>query len=335
VASADPAVRARILDVLTVRGTPGVEVVRETTDGEHALLACSTEHADGAILDESLPGMSGSSVAHVLRDMGRELDIVVVYGGAEQPEDEPDALSLSDPQFDAKLRRGLGIGDAAAGPPAVDAVRLFVVDDHEMVRRGLRDLANEYDEIKLVGEWDKATGAVEEIERVRPDVAVLDLRLPDGDGVELCREIRSRVPTVRCLMFTAYADEEALLRSIMAGASGYLLKHGSTDDLVDGIKAVAMGASLIDPTTAESLLEFLRQGHGGEGIKLSVQQERVLDLIVDGLTNREIGERLNLAEKTVKNYVSTILEKLQVRSRTQAAVYGAKLRRQSHPPDSA
>jgi DNA-binding NarL/FixJ family response regulator len=201
---------------------------------------------------------------------------------------------------------------------------VFVVDDHEMVRRGLRDLAQELPEIEVVGEADRASVALEGVARTSPDVALLDIRLPDQDGVELCREIRSRHPNVRCLMFTSYADEQALLGAIMAGASGYLLKFTTGDELVEAIRTVAAGSSLIDPSTTQSVMAIATRTPPRQEAGLSPQQEKVLQLIVEGLTNREIAERLELAEKTVKNYVSAILDKLGVRSRTQAAVYRTK-----------
>ncbi|MFN2544869.1 MAG: response regulator [Actinomycetota bacterium] len=320
IASADPALRARILDLLS---SVPIEVVREPITGDQALLACTTEEIDAAVLDQDLPGTAGSDVADLVRDVGGGVDVVVVYRG-DRPEDEPNALDVSGPDFDRALLSAIGVVHS------LDRIGLFVVDDHEMVRRGLRDLAAEEPDIEVVGEWPRAQGAVEEIDRVQPDLALLDLRLPDGDGVELCREIRSRIPSVRCLMFTAHADDEALLRSIMAGAGGYLLKQGSSDDLVEGIRTIAAGGSLIDPAAAESMVGALLQSPE-TGQPLSAQQERVLELIVEGLTNREIAERLGLAEKTVKNYVSAVLDKLDVRSRTQAAVYGAKRRLQAPP----
>ena len=208
----------------------------------------------------------------------------------------------------------------------VTPVRVFVVDDHEMVRRGLRDLAEEYDEVEIVGDADRASTGLEGIERTNPEVALLDVRLPDLDGVELCREIRSRFPAVHCLMFTSYADEEALINAIMAGASGYLLKLTTGDDLVGAIHSVAQGHSLIDPAATQAVLAKASRQAAKPDAALSQQQERVLELIVEGLSNREIAERLGLAEKTVKNYVSAILDKLGLRSRTQAAVYRAKQR---------
>jgi DNA-binding NarL/FixJ family response regulator len=202
-------------------------------------------------------------------------------------------------------------------------IRIFVVDDHEMVRRGVRDLAAELEEIEVVGDADRASTALEGIARTEPDVALLDVRLPDENGIELCREVRSQHPGVRCLMFTSYSDDEALLNAIMAGASGYLLKFTSGDELVEAIQTVAAGGSLIDRGAMQAAVAKMSRPSTKEALPLSPQQERVLELIVDGLTNREIGEKLNLAEKTVKNYVSAILDKLGVRSRTQAAVYRA------------
>jgi two-component system, NarL family, response regulator DevR len=205
--------------------------------------------------------------------------------------------------------------------------RVFVVDDHEMVRRGLRDLAEECGGIEVVGEADRASTTLEGIAAAHPQVALLDIRLPDGDGVELCREIRSAYPDVRCLMFTSYADDEALVNAILAGASGYLLKLTTGEELIEAIRSVATGTSRLDPETARSAMGKAAGAPRAEA-KLSPQQDRVLELIVDGLSNREIAARLGLAEKTVKNYVSAILEKLDLRSRTQAALYRAQ-----HPPE--
>jgi DNA-binding NarL/FixJ family response regulator len=204
---------------------------------------------------------------------------------------------------------------------------VLVVDDHEMVRRGVRDLAAEEPDIEVVGEATTVDEALDRIEQLLPDVTLLDVRLPDGDGVELCREIRSRHPEIHCLMFTGHAEEDAMLRSIMAGASGFLLKLSVGEQLADAIRTVAQGNSLIGPYATKSVMELVQRSTARAEMNLSAQQERVLELIVEGLTNREIAERLHLAEKTVKNYVSVILDKLNVRSRTQAAVYGAKLRK--------
>ena len=215
---------------------------------------------------------------------------------------------------------------AARSDPEPPPIRVFVVDDHEMIRRGLRDLAGEYGGIEIVGEADRASTALEGIARTGPDVALLDIRLPDQNGVELCREIRSERPGVRCLMFTSYADEDAMVNAIMAGASGYLLKHTTADELVEAIRSVADGHSLLDPEATRALMERVTHPPAKPDPELSPQQERVLELIVDGLSNREIAARLGLAEKTIKNYVSAILDKLGLRSRTQAALYRVQQR---------
>ena len=207
-------------------------------------------------------------------------------------------------------------------------IRVFLLDDHEVVRRGVRELLEGAgDEIAVVGEAGTADEALRRIPAVAPDVAVLDVRLPDGDGVEVCREIRSRHPEVRCVMLTSFADDEALFDSIMAGASGYVLKQVRGNDLVDSVRRVAAGQSLLDPTVTARVLDRLR--HGPEeaegGVHLTDQERRILDLLAEGLTNRQIGERMYLAEKTVKNYVSNLLTKLGMHRRTEAAVYGARL----------
>jgi DNA-binding NarL/FixJ family response regulator len=201
-----------------------------------------------------------------------------------------------------------------------------MVDDHEMIRRGVRDLIADVPDIEFAGDAASGTTALEGIARAAPDVAIIDLRLPDIDGVELCREIRSRFPDVQCLMYTSYSSDEALVQSIVAGARGYLLKSAHADMLLQAIRTVGAGGSLTDPALSQSLMDLMLRPTPRQPVPLSAQQERVLELIIEGLTNREIAERLSLAEKTVKNYVSTILEKLNVRSRTQAAVLGAKLR---------
>src|SRR5437588_2400599 len=214
-----------------------------------------------------------------------------------------------------------------------DPIRLFVVDDHEMIRRGLREFAQEIPEIEVVGEADRASLALEGIDGARPDVALLDVRLPDMSGVELCREIRSRFPDVHCLMFTSYSDDEAMLAAIMAGASGYLLKQTAGEDLLESIRVVAGGGTLIDPLMARNIRAYFHEPRLS-GESFSPQQERVLDLIAEGLSNREIAARLELAEKTVKNYVSTILDKLGVQTRTQAAVQRLRWDRGKRGPGS-
>jgi two-component system, NarL family, response regulator DevR len=206
-------------------------------------------------------------------------------------------------------------------------IRVFLLDDHEVVRRGLSDLLGLESDMEVVGEAGTAADALHRVPAARPDVAVLDVRLPDGSGVEVCREIRAQLPEVRCLMLTSYADDEALFDAIMAGASGYVLKEIRGNDLVDAIRQVAAGKSLLDPIATQRVLERLRDGekHDDRLDALTDQEKRILDLIGEGLTNRQIGERLHLAEKTVKNYVSSLLAKLGMERRTQAAAYSARM----------
>lgn len=205
------------------------------------------------------------------------------------------------------------------------SVRVFLLDDHEVVRRGLRDLLEAEDDLEVVGEAGTAEEAYGRIPATRPDVAVLDVRLPDGDGIEVCREIRSKHPEIQCLMLTSFADDEALFSSIMAGAAGYLLKQVKGTDLVGGIRRVGAGESLLDPSLTQKVLERLRSPEDDELAGLTPQERKILDLIAEGLTNRQIGERMFLAEKTVKNYVSNLLSKLGMSRRTEAAVYAARL----------
>lgn len=214
------------------------------------------------------------------------------------------------------------------------AVRIFLLDDHEVVRRGLRELLEAEDDLEVVGEADTAETALQRIPPTRPDVAILDVRLPDGDGVEVCREIRSRHPEVQCLMLTSFADDEALFSAIMAGAAGYLLKQVRGTDLVDGIRRVARGESLLDPHLTARVLERLREKPADDELgSLSDQERRIFELIGEGLTNRQIGERMFLAEKTVKNYVSNLFAKLGLSRRTEAAAYAARLaERRGHRP---
>jgi two-component system, NarL family, response regulator DevR len=209
-----------------------------------------------------------------------------------------------------------------------EPIRVFLLDDHEIVRRGLRELLEAESDIEICAEAGTAEEALARIPPTAPDVAVLDVRLPDGDGVEVCREVRSRHPEIKCLMLTSYSDDEALFEAIMAGASGYLLKQIRGTDLVDAVRRVASGQSLLDPSVTASVLERLRSGpETDERLqRLTDQERRILDLIAEGLTNRQIAERVHLAEKTVKNYVSNLLAKLGMERRTQAAVYATRLR---------
>jgi len=209
------------------------------------------------------------------------------------------------------------------------SIRVFVLDDHELVRRGLTDLLNSTDDIEVVGEAANAGEALRRIPAARPDVALLDARLPDGSGIEVCREIRSSYPEVNCVILTSFDDQEALFAAVMAGASGYLLKQIRGFSLVDGIRHVAAGRSLIDPALTRSLLDRIRHPVQVDPVanSLTDREREILSLIADGYTNRQIGEQLFLAEKTVKNYVSALLAKLGMQRRTQAAVYGASLKR--------
>jgi DNA-binding NarL/FixJ family response regulator len=214
-------------------------------------------------------------------------------------------------------------------------IRVFLLDDHEIVRRGVRDLLEESGRIEVVGEAGTAAEAISRIPPTRPQVAVLDVRLPDGNGVEVCRDIRSRHPEIQCLMLTSFNDDEALFQAIMAGAAGFLLKQIKGPDIVDAIERVASGQSLLDPAVTARVLERLRTPPEEDErlASLTGQERKVLELIAEGLTNRQIGERIHLAEKTVKNYVSNLLAKLGMERRTQAAVYAASLKEQTEPED--
>ena len=215
-------------------------------------------------------------------------------------------------------------------------VRVFLLDDHEVVRRGVRELLEAEDDLEVVGEAGTAEEAYGRIPATSPNVAILDVRLPDGDGVEVCREIRSKHPEIACLMLTSYADDEALFSAIMAGAAGYVLKQVRGTDLVDGVRRVGRGESLLDPSLTTRVLERLRHPEPDELAGLTDQERRILDLIAEGMTNRQIGEQLFLAEKTVKNYVSNLLAKLGMSRRSEAAAYAARLaeRRQHNDPDA-
>ncbi|MEU5837693.1 response regulator transcription factor [Streptomyces diacarni] len=243
--------------------------------------------------------------------------------------------------------------------PENGRTRVFLVDDHEVVRRGVRDMLAADPALEIAGEAGTAADALDGIAATRPDVAILDVRLPDGSGIEVCREVRSRDESVHCLMLTSYTDDEALLASVMAGASGYVLKELSRGELLRSVHEVATGASLLDPADTQRLLDRLHgsatgattdsgaeanpdagtdsgagsDSGGGHAARrderlatLTPQERTILGLIGEGLTNRVIGERLHLAEKTVKNYVSGLLAKLGMERRTQAAAYIARLR---------
>ncbi|HLI16527.1 MAG TPA: response regulator transcription factor [Acidimicrobiales bacterium] len=212
-------------------------------------------------------------------------------------------------------------------------VRVFLLDDHQVVREGVRRVLETDQDIEVVGEAATAAEALERIDAARPDVAVLDVRLPDGDGIDVCREIRSRHPETACLILTSFAEDEALAEAVMAGAAGYVLKQIQGNELVASIRAVANGHSLIDAATTRRVLDGLRraQAERQDVERLTARERQILDLIAEGKTNRQIGAELYLAEKTVKNYVSNLLAKLGMGRRTEAAVYAARLaERRSH-----
>jgi two-component system response regulator DevR len=204
---------------------------------------------------------------------------------------------------------------------------VFLLDDHEVVRRGLRDLLSEEPDVEIVGEAGRADEAFNQIIALRPHVAVLDARLQDGSGIEVCRQVRSTDPRIACLILTSFDDEDALFTAIMAGASGYVLKQIRGSALVDAVRRVAGGQSLLDPQVTPRVLVRLREGRPEDErlAGLTEQERRILSLIAEGLTNRQIAGRMFLAEKTVKNYVSSMLAKLGLESRTQAAVFATKL----------
>jgi len=209
-----------------------------------------------------------------------------------------------------------------SAPPSI---RVLVVDDHEVVRKGIRSLLAATADLEVSAEAATMREAIDQVERSEPDVVVMDVRLANENGIEVTREIRARRPNVRVLMLSSFADEEAVLASILAGAAGYVLKQIAGDDLVNAVRAVAQQQNLLDPAVTKSVLDRVRQdsrlAKDRKLARLSAQEERVLSLITDGMTNRQIGEELRLSEKTVRNYVSTILGKLEVARRAEAAVY--------------
>ncbi|HEX2357089.1 MAG TPA: response regulator transcription factor [Micromonosporaceae bacterium] len=211
-------------------------------------------------------------------------------------------------------------------------IRVFLLDDHEVVRRGLHELLEAEDDIEVVGESGSAQEAARRAPALRPDVAVLDARLPDGNGIDVCRDIRSVDPSIKGLILTSYEDDEALFAAIMAGASGYVLKQIRGTDLVDAVRRIAAGQSLLDPAVTQRVLERIRHGveEPRELKSLTEQERRILEYVAEGLTNREIAGKMFLAEKTVKNYVSSLLAKLGLERRTQAAVLATRLLGEQH-----
>jgi DNA-binding NarL/FixJ family response regulator len=224
--------------------------------------------------------------------------------------------------------------ETAQAAQGKDQIAVFLLDDHEIVRRGVRELLEAEPGIVVVGEAGTAESALARIPALRPDVAVLDVRLPDGDGVTVCREIRSKMPEVACLMLTSFGDDDALFDAIMAGAAGYVLKQIRGTDLVGAVRTVAAGGSLLDPEAASRVMQRMRdQAVRSDPLAgLTRQERKILELIGEGLTNRQIGERMFLAEKTVKNYVSALFTKLGMERRTQAAAYAARVFEHQDPP---
>jgi DNA-binding NarL/FixJ family response regulator len=211
-------------------------------------------------------------------------------------------------------------------PQVSSQIGVFLLDDHEIVRLGVRELLESQPDIKVVGEAGTAASALARIPALKPDVAVLDVRLPDGDGVSVCRQIRSAMPEVACLMLTSYADDQALFDAVLAGAAGYVLKEIRGSDLVGAVRTVASGQSMLDPAAAAALMARLRDeaSHPDPLAGLTGQERKILELIGEGLTNRQIGEQMFLAEKTIKNYVSGLFAKLGMERRSQAAAYAAR-----------
>ena len=212
--------------------------------------------------------------------------------------------------------------------PSDTPTKVLIVDDHEIVRKGLVMLISRQEDLVVAGEAGAAAEAVQKARELSPDVVVLDIRMPDGSGVEACRDIRAENPDVKVLMLTSYSDEEAVMGSIMAGASGYLLKEIRSEEIVDAIKRVGAGQSLLDPMVTASVLDRVRNGNDADDgwNQLTSQEQRILESIAEGKTNREIAQEIHLSDKTVKNYVSNILGKLEVSRRSQAAAYLAERR---------
>ncbi|MFY9783285.1 MAG: response regulator transcription factor [Acidimicrobiales bacterium] len=214
-------------------------------------------------------------------------------------------------------------------------IRVFILDDHEMVREGIRSLLESDDDLEVVGEAATVAEAFVRIPLAKPDVAILDVRLEDGDGIEVCRDVRSAHPNIICLMLTSFADDEALYASVMAGAAGYVLKQIRGRDLIDDVKKVAGGASLMDPRAIARVVERIANPPKSANAlsSLSPQERRLLDLIAEGLTNRQIAETMFLSEKTVKNYMTGLLSKLNMNNRTEAAVFATKLKATREDPE--
>ncbi|MGF1599386.1 MAG: response regulator [Acidimicrobiales bacterium] len=216
-------------------------------------------------------------------------------------------------------------GDEATTGATIEPVRVFLLDDHEVVRRGVADMLNAEPDLQVVGEAASASDALAEIERCEPQVAVLDVRLEDGNGIEVCRDIRSSHPDIVCLILTSFADDQAVLDAAVAGAAGYVLKQIRSNELIESIRKVAAGAQLLDAATVRLAMQRVKSSDSGLVANLTPQERKIFDLIGDGYSNRQIGDELHLAEKTVKNYVSNMLAKLGMSRRTEAAAFSARL----------
>jgi DNA-binding NarL/FixJ family response regulator len=243
-----------------------------------------------------------------------------------QASDRGSAWSATVTRASGSQASGSRLSGGQAGA-AQERISVFLLDDHEIVRRGLRDLLSAEPDIDVIGEAGTAESALARMPALCPDVAVLDVRLPDGDGVSVCREIRSTLPGTACLMLTSYGDDRALLGAIIAGAAGYVLKQACGSDLVSAVRAVAAGQSTLDADAAQRVMARLRERMSSVDplSALTDQEKKVLDLVGEGLTNRQIAERMFLAEKTAKNYVSSLLTKLGMQRRSQAAAFVARL----------
>jgi len=300
--------------------------------------ALLVEHTKGAVTRVD----QGARLLENVSEQDRELDIGLDHQhGVHQASNFGDILDalvghgpIVPSRQTTKMRtdppRRTGDGGATSGHWHNEgmAIRVFLLDDHELVREGIRSLFDGDEDIEIVGEAGTAARAMVMIPLTKPDVAILDVRLEDGNGIEVCREMRSVMPELACLMLTSYADDEALYASVMAGAAGYVLKQVKARDLIGDVKKVASGASLIDPKTVARVVERILnppKAHP-ELETLSPQQRRILDLIAEGLTNRQIADAMFLSEKTVKNYITGLLAKLRMNSRTEAAIYATKLK---------
>jgi DNA-binding NarL/FixJ family response regulator len=313
-------------------------VQSDATDGPSSML---TGHSE-ALADEQVDPASMAALEQWPAGIqGRYFFITPVHSQARAatqtatgsvvptPSSIPTRASAA-PQAQSTDTNTAAIPEPSTRRPDGAVITVFILDDHEIVRRGLMDLLDAHPQMQVVGEAASVSEALHRIPAVRPDVAVLDVRLPDGSGVEVCREIRSLVPNTRCLMLTSFDDDDALFAAVMAGASGYVLKEIRGSSLTEAVEQIAAGRSLIDPSLTDRLLQRLREPTSSptqdEHDKLTPREHEILLLITEGLTNRQIGERLFLAEKTVKHYVSGLLTKLGMQRRTQIAAYGSRLR---------